>query len=122
MGVPILIGLIIYLIYFLKLFQKKYKTISFSNNLNLHHYTSLFPKEEYRKIDDLSDYLKLAENYSAKDDLKTLFLLYFYQANYNRIGLKVRKCLIIGTIDLIVSIIISFGILIWLIWCFPQLF
>ncbi len=97
---------------------KKYDTISFKH-LDLQHYSSIMDMKDYPEITDqhLNNFMilinKKEENSSIKNDLKALILQYLYQANYQRVGLKMRKCLIIGSWDLVLSICSSFIMLIF---------
>ena len=121
-GLPIIIGLILYFIYFIILISKNFDTISFKHS-DLQHYSSIMNIKDYPKIKDTRPDDKSLDNFVQiiqkeekdliKDDLKTLILHYLYQVNYLRVALIMRFCLIFGSIDLVLSISFSFLILIF---------
>lgn len=118
---PIIIGLVLYFIYFIILISKNFDTISFKHS-GLQHYSTIMDIKDYPEIKDtspdddkkLDNFVKIIQKEEKdliKDDLKTLILLYLYQVNYLRVALIMRFCLIFGSIDLVLSISFSFLIL-----------
>ena len=116
-GLPIIIGLIIYFRKFMALHNKSFDTISF-NQSDLQHFSCIMDRTEYPilKQESLKKFMSLLkaseENNPIENDLTALILQYFYQANYNNVGLKIRNCLIFGMKVLVYLIILSVAILV----------
>ncbi len=104
------LSMIPYFIYFGKVMLDKSYTISFEHS-NLSHFNDfninspkISIKNCFKKFEDL---IKLNDENFMKNDLKTLLKLYFYQANYKKIGENLRLCLYIGIILFFVGIVLS---------------
>ena len=133
-GLPVVVGLVLYFTYFLILLIMKFDTISF-DLYHLQHYSSILDKiEDYPNItpNNLNNLLALIEKNEKNEereqtnpkkpriklnlminDLKALIFQYQYQANYNRVALIMLNCLIYGSFNLVLSIVSSFILLIF---------
>ena len=129
-----MVGLVLYFIYFLILLIVKFDTISF-DHYHLQHYSSILDKiEDYPNITikNLNNFLALIDKNEnnkereqtnpkkprikldlMKNDLKALIFQYLYQTNYNRVALIMLNCLIYGSLNLVISIVSSFLLLIF---------
>jgi len=132
-GLPIMVGLVLYFSYFLILLIVKFNTISF-DLYHLQHYSSImdniedYPNITIKNLNNLLTLIEKNENNKEreqtdpkkprielnlmKNDLKALVFQYLYQINYHRVALIMRNCLIYGSLNLVISIVASFLLLI----------
>jgi len=110
-GLIILIcAVVIYSIRFIVVMLNKSYTISFKHS-NLSHYKDFdinFPKISNKDcFNKFLNILKETKENLIKNDLKTLLKHYFYQANYQKVGVNLRKCLYRGIILFFIGILSS---------------
>jgi hypothetical protein len=133
-GLPIMVGLLLYFIYFLILLIVKFDIVSF-DLYHLQHYSSILDKiEDYPNITikNLNNLLALIDKNEnnkereqtnpkkprikldlMKNDLKALIFQYLYQTNYHRVALIMLNCLTYGSVNLVISMFSSFLLLIF---------
>ena len=106
----LLMPIFIYFILFIIVMLDKSYTTSFEHS-NLTHYKvfnidypEILNKDCFNTFRNL---IKEDKETLIKNDLKTLLLHYFYQANYKKAGEKQRKCLYLGIRLFFVEIVIS---------------
>ncbi len=109
----LILPIAIYSIYFMVVIPKKSYTTSFGHS-NLSHYKVFdidYPKISNKDcFNKFRDLIKEGDQSLIKNDLRTLLKQYFYQANYQKVGVNLRICLYVGIFLLFVGIVQSFVI------------